>query len=280
MTDNHFGGAQRQALLRGVYGAWGRLIKGDDGRLNIPRQIAMLRSLRVSVFNYFIFSDEFDWEDCQRFLPAAAEAGLQVWITLLSPWQAKRHGTPFGSEYQGGSYPFGIDFWAWFDAIGQVATRHPNLTCVSLDDFDRKGNFETLTPDYMREMMQALRQNRQDIAFCPTIYGVTPTLLNEYVEFMDGVMLWWANLDINLGMEEWLWANQTIVDDRFPIIAGVYARSTTWHPAPPTLKTFQRCLRVAREGADGVMLFRPDLAAGVDDPIVAYLLQEAREEDA
>ena len=264
---------QRQALVRGVYGSWGRLIQGEDGRLDIERQLSALRALRVNTFNYFIFHHQSDWEDCQRFLPAAAEAGLQVWITLLSPWQAQRHGAPFGAEYQGGSYPFGVDFLAWCDAIGQVAARHPNLTCVSIDDFDHKDNLQTFTPAYLREMMALLRQNRSDIAFCPTIYGVSPTLLDDYLEFLDGVMLWWTNLDIHLGMKEWLWANQTIVAGRFPIVAGVYARSTTWHPAPPTLKTFRRCLRIAREGADGVMIFRPDLAAGAADPIVAYLMQ-------
>ncbi len=271
--------AERQALLRGVYGTWGRLIKGEDGRLDSRRQIEALRALRISTFNYFIFHDEYDWEDCQRFLPVAAEACLKVWVTVLSPWQGKRTGTPFGPEYQGCSYPFGTDYLAWCDALGQLAARHPNLTCFSIDDFDRKENFQILTPAYMAEMMKALRQSRSDIVFCPTIYGITPSLLGDYLDFIDGVMLWWANLDTRLGMKEWLWANKTIIAGRFPVIAGVYARSTTWHPTPPTLKTFKGCLRTARAGADGVMLFRPDLAAGKADPIVAYLLEEAQESE-
>lgn len=267
---------RRQALLRGTYGTWGRLIPGEDGRLDTKRQIEALRSLGVSTFNFFISRNEFDWDDCIRFLPLAEQAGLKVWITVLSPWQGGAD-TPFGPEYRGWSSPFGSDYLAWFDAFGQLAAAYSNLECVSIDDFDRKENFEKLTPAYVAQMIKALHQSRDDVAFCPTIYGVTPTLLEDYIELFDGVMLWWSNLDTRLGMKEWLWANRTIVAGRFPIIAGVYARATTWHPTPPTLKTFKGCLRTARQGADGVMLFRPDLAAAEADTIVAHLMQENRE---
>ena len=273
--NNDSGRAQRQKLLRATYGTWGQLIRGEDGRLDAQRQIAMLQALGLSTFNYFISRNEFDWDDCQHFLPLAAEAGLKVWITILSPWQGRD--TRFGPEYRGCSAPFGTDYVAWFDAFGQLAAEHANLECVSIDDFDRQENFEILTTETVAQMIQALHQNRNDIAFCPTIYGVTPTLLEEYIETIDGVMLWWANLDTRLGMKEWLWANRTIVAGRFPIIAGVYARSTTWHPAPPTVKTFRGCLRAAQAGADGVMIFRPALAAGQDDPIVAYLMEKQQQ---
>jgi len=277
MMSTHSNKALRQALLRDTCGTWGQIIRGENGRLDANRLIAMLQALGVSTFNYFIARSEHDWDDCQRFLPLAAQAGIKVWITILSPWQGRA--TRFGPEYRGGSSPFASDYLAWFDAFGQLAAQHPNLECVSIDDFDRQENFEILTPEYVAQMINALHQNRDDIPFCPTIYGVTPTLLEEYIELFDGVMLWWANLDTRLGMKEWLWANKTIVDGRFPIIAGIYARSTTWHPAQPRLKTFKGWLQTAkRGGADGIMLFRPDLAAGEDDPIVAYLMQERWQE--
>ena len=80
---------RRQALLHNTFGTWGRIIRGEDGRLDTKRQIAILEALGISTFNYFIARNEFDWEDCQRFLPLAAEAGLKIWITILSPWQGR-----------------------------------------------------------------------------------------------------------------------------------------------------------------------------------------------
>lgn len=262
--NNREARARRQALLRGTWATWGGVIRTDDGHVDVERQLAAVQSLGVTTYNFPVWNNPHDWDDCQRFLPLAAEAGLKVWITILSPWQG------------GNSQPFESDFLAWFDAFGRLAGDYANLVAVSIDDFACEGNLDTFTPHYVRQLLRALRQKRDDVAFCSTIYGLSPVLLEQYAKLMDGVTLWWVNLDTTLGMEEWLWANKTLVAGRFPIIAGVYAHPTTWHPAPPAVKAFRHALRIAHKDADGVMLFHPNLAAGDADPLVVHVRQTYR----
>ena len=47
-----------------------------------------LKELGATTYYWLVWHAATDWEDLQRFLPKAAEAGLEVWVYLVPPSDA------------------------------------------------------------------------------------------------------------------------------------------------------------------------------------------------
>ncbi|GAA5039574.1 hypothetical protein [Thermocatellispora tengchongensis] len=80
--------------------------------------IAGLRALNANTYVYPMAGDNVHWTDLRdEFLPAAAAAGIDVWVLVYSP----------SRENCCVSRPFKHDYVAWSREIATLAKSHPNL---------------------------------------------------------------------------------------------------------------------------------------------------------
>ena len=63
----------------------------------------------------------------------------------------------------------------------------------------------------------------------PTIYDLDRTAADRLAGCVDGVWLWWVNLEKSTGLPSFLENSRRVVNGRFPIYGGVYAYWTSWH---------------------------------------------------
>ena len=78
-------------------------VRRADGVLHVdtPAMIAKLKSLHVTTYVYLVWHAATDWDDLQNeFLPAAAHAGIDVWVYLVPPSECTPNcSLPFADDY-------------------------------------------------------------------------------------------------------------------------------------------------------------------------------------
>src|SRR5687768_724250 len=70
------------ACVRGTYSAEPRTV---GGRLDMPRLVDGLVEIDAHAYNFLVLRNDSDWAGLKRFLPAARERGIDVWVTLAPP---------------------------------------------------------------------------------------------------------------------------------------------------------------------------------------------------
>ncbi|GGE14839.1 hypothetical protein GCM10011571_15450 [Marinithermofilum abyssi] len=148
--------------------------------VDTPRLIEKLQQLGVNTYFYLIWHQSSDWDDLRKeFLPAAKKAGIDVWIYLVPPTEAR--------EKQ--SEPYGTDYIAWFRATAKLSLAFPNLKGVVMDDFNH--NLRFFTPEYVKRMKRAGAEINPRLRFYPQIYytAIGPSLLKQYRHVIDGVVM-------------------------------------------------------------------------------------------
>jgi len=153
-------------------------VRADRHRhMDTPATIARLRLLHAGTY-FCPVRSSVNWEDLRdEFLPAAAAAGIDVWVYLLPPTESKADAMTFGH-----------DFIRWAAEIARLSQRYPNLKGFSIDDFAY--NLSLFTPDYAARMREAARAVNPAIKFYPLLYWKSfgPEFLDTYSPVIDGVI--------------------------------------------------------------------------------------------
>ncbi|GAA4509041.1 MULTISPECIES: hypothetical protein [Nonomuraea] len=174
------------ADVPGVRGTEGNLIREeaprDDGirHMDTKAMIAALKALDANTYVYPMAGDNVHWEDLrEEFLPAAADAGIKVWVMVYSPSQ------------QGCcvSRPFKHDYVAWSRELATLSKTHPNLAGWTVDDYAYDIG-KTFTLAYVRQMRDAAKAVNPAFTFNPTVYykQFTDDFIAQQIPLLDGVI--------------------------------------------------------------------------------------------
>ncbi len=225
--------------------SWSVPIQRPDHSLDVD---ATMRLLRANHFDCYVQPIEeaapMTYDDFMRLLPAAQAAGIAVWPVLIP-------------KHEGQSPPYGLDFVRWMRELARLSLRYPVLRGVNIDDTDVGGNETVFTRDYVCAIYRAKRDINPKLLFVPTIYDLDREEADRLHGCVDGVWLWWVNLEQNNGLRASLENGRLVAAGRFPVYAGVYAHATSWHkqggPKPALLA---RALELACTYSDGAVVWQ------------------------
>jgi hypothetical protein len=225
--------------------SWNVPIERPNHELDVD---ATIRLLKANHFTCYVQPIEehspMAYQDFLNLLPAAQRGGINVWAVLIP-------------HTEGFSLPYREDFVRWMQELAKLSLNYPALRGVNIDDIDAGGNDRTFTRDYMCEINRAKRALNPKLLFIPTIYDLDRDEANRYSGCIDGVWLWWVNLEQNNGLRAFIRDGRAMVHGRFPVYAGVYAHSTSWHkqegPKPDILKI---ALDIGCKYSDGVIVWQ------------------------
>ncbi len=163
-----------------------RSARADGYRhLDTPAMVEMLRRLHANTYVYGVWDTAVDWDDlCDEFAPAAAAAGIDVWIYLVPPSETDRTGGR-------ASRPHVMDYVAWARACAELSVRCPNVRAWAIDDFEFDLNAKLFTPAYMEEMRQTAAAINPYLAFYTCAYwhaATSEAFLDKYAPYIDGII--------------------------------------------------------------------------------------------
>ncbi|HOB74759.1 MAG TPA: hypothetical protein PKG54_09550 [Phycisphaerae bacterium] len=245
--------AQRARVLRGTLGTYAGEPRSADKRVDPHRLITELKDLKANTYNWLIWHQPTDWEDLQKFLPLAREAGIRVWVTLVPPSESP----PRTRAY---SEPFRLDYQKWAVEIARLSLREPNLVAWSIDDFLH--NTDVFSPKKLRPIITAAREINPKLAFVPCCYyaQVKRGLAKGYGDLLDGVLFPYRNESVKADLKDPGQVEKEVNDLRkmlganLPIIVDVYATAHSRLGAS-TPEYVNEVIRAARASADGVMIY-------------------------
>ncbi|HEV2325830.1 MAG TPA: hypothetical protein VGS10_17905 [Terracidiphilus sp.] len=225
--------------------SWSLPIEKKDHTLDVA---ATIRLLQANHFNCYVQPIEekppMSFSDFQRLLPAAQKAGISVWPVLIS-------------QTVGSSLPYRYDFVRWMKVLARLSLQYPVLRGVNIDDTDAGKNPSVFTRSYFCQIDRTAREINPRLLFIPTIYDLDADEANRLAGCVDGVWLWWTNLEQNNGLRAFLRDGQAMAGNRFPVYAGVYAHSTSWHKeGPPLPKIIRQATTLGCTWSHGVVLWQ------------------------
>ncbi|MGO9339982.1 MAG: hypothetical protein ACLPH3_02525 [Terracidiphilus sp.] len=155
--------------------------KRSDGNTHVdtPAMISRLTALKINTYFFLILHSPSDWDDFRNeFAPAAAKAGIDVWVYLVPPLECQ----PACSQ------PYGKDYVRWATEIARLSLQQPAVKGMVIDDFDYNG--ATFTPQYANQIHQAAKSVNPRFLFYPLLYwglGLTsPGYFDRYAQAIDG----------------------------------------------------------------------------------------------
>ena len=225
--------------------SWSVPIAKKDHSLDVA---ATIRLLKANHFTCYVQPIEekppMSLSDLQRLLPAAQKAHISVWPVLIS--------RPVGA-----SLPYRHDYLRWMKVLARLSLQYPVLRGVNVDDTDAGGNDRFYTRSYLCQIDRTGRAINPHLLFIPTIYDLDADEANRLAGCVDGVWLWWTNLEQNNGLRAFLRDAQAIAGNRFPVYAGVYAHATSWHKeGPPAPKIIEQATSMGCTCSHGVVLWQ------------------------
>lgn len=175
-------------------------------------------------------------------------AGIDVWVVLIPPSEG------------GNSMPYGRHYQRWMRALASLSLRYPRLRGVNIDDFISASSMHTFTPAYACRLYRAKQAINPKLKFMPTVYALDRNFARRYGACLDGVWLWWTNLDRGArALRAWLENSRLVIRNRFPIYGGVYARHTSWHLANPQPAIFANALDITCAASAGAVIWQMPL---------------------
>ncbi|HVX45099.1 MAG TPA: hypothetical protein VHC49_14515 [Mycobacteriales bacterium] len=152
--------------------------------LDTPAMIAKLKELNANTYIYGIWDTPVDWDDLgAEFAPAAAAAGIDIWVYLVPPTETAH------SDFGRASRPFRMDYLAWARAIGELSAKYPNLTAWGIDDFEF--NQELFTPEYVGQMRTISQELNPQLGLflCTYFHAATDdAFMAKYGPLLDAVL--------------------------------------------------------------------------------------------
>jgi hypothetical protein len=234
--------------------AWSVPVQKKDGRLDIDRTIALLKEAGFSCEIAVIAKDApRTWDEFKKLAAAANAAGIDLWPVILPP-------------SEGSSPPFGHDYPAWAEAIAKLSLQFPHVRGFNIDDLHSGISTKTFTRDYVCRIYGAKQKTNANLLFVPTIYDLDKGVADQLAGCVDGVWLWWVNLEMATGQRSFLENTRLAVSGRFPVYGGVYAHWTSWHKqGNPVPGVFKRSLENSCRYSDGAMIWNISLEGS--DPL-------------
>lgn len=241
--------------------AWEDPLVKPDGSLDAERTIQALQRAGFTC-NVFVISGARgnSYESFQKLLDAGEKAKIVTWAVLIPPSEGAS------------SLPYRSDYVAWMKELGRLSRKYEHFRGVNIDDLDQDESQATFTRDYVCKIRHAAREENPRLQFVPTVYDLDKPTADRLAGCVDGVWLWWVNLEKATGLRSFLENSRLAAAGRFPIYGGVYAHWTSWHknvnPAP---KIFQETLEEAYRHSDGVVIWR--LSLDPSDPLLSQTRQ-------
>jgi hypothetical protein len=222
---------------------WSGARSKPDGSLDPEGTVENLKALgfRCTVF---VISGPGGWENFQKLVAAADAGGIDVWPVLIPPSEGAT------------SLPHGKDYIAWIEALAKESLKYPHLRGANIDDLDQGNSPETFTREYVCKIYAAKQSINPKLQFVPTVYDLDTQTADRLAGCVDGVWLWWVNLEKATGLPSFLENSKLAVRGRFPIYGGVYAMKTSWHKeGNPVPKVFEETLEDTCAHADGAVIY-------------------------
>ena len=235
--------------------AWSVPLLKADHTLDVERTIQMLTQAGFQCEIAVVGGDASrSWDDLKKFAAAANSAGIDLWPVILPP-------------SEGTSEPYGHDYVAWAEAFAKLSLEYPHMRGLNIDDLDQGVSPETFTREYVCRIYGAKQKINPNLLFLPTIYDLDRKVADRLAGCVDGVWLWWVNLEKATGLPSFLENSKLAAAGRFPIYGGVYAHWTSWHKqGNPESKVFQETLEDSCQHADGTMIWNISLEPA--DPLL------------
>ncbi len=231
--------------------------------VDTPASIAALKALHANM-HFYLMRNQMDWDDMSKeFLPAAAEAGIDVFPYLVPPTEC-----PDPCKL-----PFGADYPQIAIEIAKLSLRYPNLKGLAIDDFVY--NVKLYTPEYVAHLRNAAREINPKFKFYPLLYwrSMQPAFLDKYAASIDGVIFAYRdeptiNTTRNGSLRAQLDATEAMMRERSKdLVLMIYAAPLGHIPLPPGADYVRDCLAMGLADARGGKL------AGV----VTYSLSKTRQ---
>lgn len=220
--------------------------------IDTPAMIEKLKELNLNHYFYGVWDSPTDWDDLKsEFLPAAAEAGIQVWPYLVPPSETDLEGRA--------SRPYLMDYVAWAKAVAELSLEYPNLTAWSIDDFEFDVNAKLFTHEYMSEIKRVQNEINPNLGFLTCAYygaATSDAFLDRYGEFVDGIVypfLDGANLNTAVASTTGRCLDE-ILEKAKPrgigVVLLVYAGRFLDSPIPPRADYVAEVIDAGRQYAD------------------------------
>lgn len=234
--------------------AWSVPLLKPDHSLDVDQTIDLLKQAGFRCEIAVVGGNPESWKDFKRFAAAANSANIDLWPVILPP-------------SEGSSQPYGHDYVGWAEAFAKLSLEYPHVRGLNIDDLDQGESRETFTREYVCQIYSTKRKINPKLLFVPTIYDLDRKVADRLAGCVDGVWLWWVNLEKATGLPSFLENSKLAAAGRFPIYGGVYAHSTSWHEqGNPVPHVFQQTLESTCEHADGTMIWNISLAPS--DPLL------------
>ena len=243
--------------------AWSVPIQAKDHTLDVPATIRLLHANKFTCYVQPIEEEPpMSYADFERLLPAAQANGISVWPVLIP-------------HTEGASLPYREDFVRWMKELAGLSRKYSVLRGVNIDDTDAGGNDAMFTRSYLCKIYQTKQEINPKLLFIPTIYDLDPAESDRLEGCVDGVWLWWTNLEQDNGLRAFLEDGRVVVAGRFAVYAGIYAHATSWHkegnPAP---RVFKKALSIGCAYSEGVILWQLPLTGDAVDDSTLRIVHE------
>jgi hypothetical protein len=175
-----------QPVAHPIVGDFDAEIRRADGHIDIPANIAALKSLSANTYFYLIWHKPHDWEDLPAFASAAEKAGIDVWVYII-PWSE----TPLVKKSWGYSEPYRTDYIRWAQEIARLSLDHKNIVGYVIDDFYTNSTQpDRFTVPYVRKMVEAGKAINPSLKFYPLVYFQQPwdDFTRRFAGLADGVV--------------------------------------------------------------------------------------------
>jgi hypothetical protein len=253
--------AQKPHAMGSIPCSWSVPIQDKDHNLDVP---ATIRLLRANHFTCYVQPIEekppMSFDDFKRLLPAAQASGIDIWPVLIP-------------HTEGYSLPYREDFVRWMKELAGLSLKYPVIRGVNIDDTDAGGNDKLFTRSYLCQIYKTKQAINSRLLFIPTIYDLDSPEAERLSGCVDGAWLWWTNIEQNNGLRAFLRDSETIANGRFPVYAGVYAHSTSWHKeSSPAPKILRESTTLGCTYSDGVIVWQLPLT--VDENPMLQVVEE------
>ncbi|HEX5481777.1 MAG TPA: hypothetical protein VFZ08_04040 [Terriglobia bacterium] len=230
---------------------WSAPVVGAHGGIDVAATIRILKENGLSCYGALIWRQRehgtkpFDWASFKKFVAAAKPAGINVWAILIPPSEG------------GDSPPFNRDYVRWVRELAKLSLKYPNLKGVSIDDFF--WDYKFFTPAYTRQIYSAKQKVNPRFQFLPTIYGLDRDFAQRYGNCIDGVWLFWRDLEGAVALDIWIKDSRLAAKNRFPIYGGIYGGAPHWHKQGANPSIFRTTIETTCKYANGAVIWQMPL---------------------
>jgi hypothetical protein len=224
---------------------WWQGVNRPDGSTDIDATVRGLKLVHAHCGVYPIAGkgQSNSYDNLQRLLEATQGSGIELWTVLIPPSE--------GAD----SLPYRNDYLKWTRELAELSVRYKNFRGFNIDDIDQDESQKTFTHEYLCEIAHAKNEINPHFLFVPTVYDLDGATADRLAGCVDGVWLWWVNLEKVTGLRSFIENTRYVVHGRFPVYGGVYAHWNSWHKGSPAPDIFRDSLATTCLHADGVVIW-------------------------